>query len=67
MVQRNVSLLVFLQLLDQLKPGGRMVCPIGPEHGEQYLEQFDKDLDGKIQQKRLYGVRYVPLTDLKRS
>jgi len=54
-------------LLDQLKPGGRMVCPIGPELGEQYLEQFDKDLDGKIQQRRLYGVRYVPLTDLRRS
>ncbi|KAG4066928.1 hypothetical protein HA402_007676 [Bradysia odoriphaga] len=54
-------------LLDQLKNGGRMVCPIGPEDGDQYLEQFDKELDGQIRQKRLFGVRYVPLTDLRRS
>ncbi|KAJ6628987.1 Protein-L-isoaspartate(D-aspartate) O-methyltransferase, partial [Pseudolycoriella hygida] len=44
------------ELLDQLKVGGRMVCPIGPEHGDQYLEQFDKDVNGEIHRKRLYGV-----------
>lgn len=44
-----------------------MVCPIGPEDGDQYLELFDKDFEGVVHQKRLFGVRYVPLTDLKRT
>ncbi len=46
-------------LLDQLKPGGRMVIPIG--RYEQYLYIVDKDERGRIH-KRVWGsVRFVPL------
>jgi protein-L-isoaspartate(D-aspartate) O-methyltransferase len=49
-------------LLDQLKPGGRLVIPVGPEGGDQHLDAIDKDLQGKVTRMRVTGVRYVPLT-----
>ncbi|VDL90490.1 unnamed protein product [Schistocephalus solidus] len=52
-------------LIDQLKPGGRMICPVGPEGGQQNLVQVDKAANGKITQKDLMGVMYIPLTDYK--
>lgn len=52
------------ELINQLKPGGRMIVPVGPEDGTQYLEQYDKDANGKVSKTRLMGVMYVPLTDL---
>lgn len=27
------------ELLKQLKPGGRLICPVGPQYGAQNLEQ----------------------------
>ena len=27
------------ELIKQLKNGGRMICPVGPDGGDQYLEQ----------------------------
>jgi len=46
-------------LIEQLKPGGKMVIPIG--RYEQYLYVVEKDREGKIH-KRVWGpVRFVPL------
>ncbi|KAJ6888802.1 protein-L-isoaspartate O-methyltransferase 1-like isoform X1 [Populus alba x Populus x berolinensis] len=47
-------------LLDQLKPGGRMVIPVGNIF--QDLKVIDKNEDGSISVRSETSVRYVPLT-----
>ncbi|XP_010248719.1 PREDICTED: protein-L-isoaspartate O-methyltransferase-like [Nelumbo nucifera] len=47
-------------LIDQLKPGGRMVIPVGNVF--QDLKVVDKKLDGTISVYSETSVRYVPLT-----
>lgn len=54
-------------LVDQLKPGGRLICPVGSGVFGQNLEQVDKGHDGKITKKKLMGVMFVPLTDAERQ
>jgi len=48
-------------LLQQLKRGGRMVIPLGPEEGVQTLTLVTKDQDGKLHQKGIMPVRFSPL------
>ena len=48
-------------LLDQLKPGGRMIIPVGSIYGIQNLVRVDKREDGSLQSETLLPVRFVPL------
>ncbi|MDH3231720.1 MAG: protein-L-isoaspartate(D-aspartate) O-methyltransferase [Alphaproteobacteria bacterium] len=48
-------------LLRQLKPGGRMVVPLGPRDGPQYLTVIEKTADGGTRSTRILPVRFTPL------
>jgi protein-L-isoaspartate(D-aspartate) O-methyltransferase len=48
-------------LLQQLKPGGRMVIPVGPPLGAQHLTVVERDAGGRIRTRRLFPVTFVPL------
>ena len=47
-------------LLDQLRVGGRMVLPMGPDRDNQVLVQIDKTESGETREN-LIAVRFVPL------
>jgi protein-L-isoaspartate(D-aspartate) O-methyltransferase len=49
-------------LIDQLKPGGRMILPIESSLGFQYLVLMTKDGKGGLHQKKVMPVRFVPMT-----
>lgn len=48
-------------LLVQLKPGGRLVLPVGPAGAVQELQLIEKDHDGRTRTTRVTQVRFVPL------
>jgi protein-L-isoaspartate(D-aspartate) O-methyltransferase len=48
-------------LVDQLKPGGRMVIPVGGSGDVQHLKLLTKRADGGVDEKRVLPVRFVPL------
>jgi protein-L-isoaspartate(D-aspartate) O-methyltransferase len=50
-------------LLDQLRPGGRLVAPVGPSGGLQELVVADKRRNGEIREERVLAVRFVPMVD----
>ncbi len=50
-------------LIDQLKPGGRLVVPVGGQASGQSLLLIEKQPDGKITRRNVLAVRFVPLTD----
>jgi len=49
-------------LVDQLKPGGRMVIPVGGSSDVQQLLVVEKHSDGRTTTRRTLPVRFVPLT-----
>jgi protein-L-isoaspartate(D-aspartate) O-methyltransferase len=54
-------------LLQQLKPGGRMVIPLGPADGEQHLTLIRKEADGTLRARRLMPVRFAPFQGGERT
>ena len=50
------------RLIEQLRPGGLMVIPVGDPRGAQNLVLVKKDASGKIQQNNLLPVVFVPMT-----
>ena len=48
-------------LLDQLKPEGRIVMPLGDPHSVQSLVKLTKHADGRLERENLGAVRFVPL------
>jgi protein-L-isoaspartate(D-aspartate) O-methyltransferase len=53
------------ELVKQLRSPGRMFIPVDDEDGigGQHVWAVDKDAQGVVTKKKLFGVRYVPLTD----
>jgi protein-L-isoaspartate(D-aspartate) O-methyltransferase len=49
-------------LIEQLKPGGRMVIPVGGRFQVQYLLLVEKAAAGEIVTRQITAVRFVPLT-----
>jgi protein-L-isoaspartate(D-aspartate) O-methyltransferase len=51
-----------LALIEQLKPGGKLVIPVGAQGSHQELLLMTKAPDGTTQTRRVLAVRFVPLT-----
>lgn len=49
-------------LIEQLKPGGRLVAPVGTQGGIQQLQLLRKQADGRTVTRSVLAVRFVPLT-----
>ena len=49
-------------LVEQLKPGGKIVIPIGPVDQFQFLVVLEKNKKGKLRRTMKYPVRFVPMT-----
>jgi len=49
-------------LIRQLKPGGRIVIPVGSVYQVQMLMVVKKDASGKLKTEQVLPVRFVPLT-----
>jgi protein-L-isoaspartate(D-aspartate) O-methyltransferase len=49
-------------LIKQLKPGGKMIIPVGSRFMTQQLLLVDKDVEKEITVRQILPVRFVPLT-----
>jgi protein-L-isoaspartate(D-aspartate) O-methyltransferase len=55
-------------LIRQLKPGGRMVIPLGASFALQYLVLVERNADdGGVTTRQLLPVSFVPLTSGSRQ
>jgi len=54
-------------LVEQLKPGGKLVIPVGERYGRQELMLVEKDERGETQQQTILGVAFVPLVGADRE
>ncbi|MCH8862609.1 MAG: protein-L-isoaspartate(D-aspartate) O-methyltransferase [Proteobacteria bacterium] len=52
-------------LVAQLKPGGRMVIPVGGAFAVQHLTMIEKTASGQVRTRQLLPVRFVPFTGAK--
>ena len=50
-------------LIEQLKPGGRLVIPVGLPYMPQELMLVEKDEQGEIHSRDILGVAFVPLQE----
>jgi len=48
-------------LVEQLGEGGKLVLPLGPRNGTQYIVKLTKMADGTLMREDLIAVRFVPL------
>jgi protein-L-isoaspartate(D-aspartate) O-methyltransferase len=48
-------------LIDQLKPGGRLIVPVGPRFTVQQLQLIEKDAAGEAHTRNVSPVMFVPL------
>jgi len=53
-------------LLEQLRPGGRLVIPVGASHEAQELLLIEKRPDGSFERRSVLPVRFVPLVPGKK-
>jgi protein-L-isoaspartate(D-aspartate) O-methyltransferase len=54
-------------LVTQLKPGGRMIVPVGRVYEVQDLKLIEKDPAGKVRTRSVIPVRFVPLVKKRGS
>ncbi|MBI3464021.1 MAG: protein-L-isoaspartate(D-aspartate) O-methyltransferase [Planctomycetes bacterium] len=48
-------------LFEQLKPGGKLIIPVGPVHDLQWLKVIEKTPSGEMVSRTVLPVRFVPL------
>ena len=55
-------------LIAQLAPGGRLIVPVGDENDQQLMQYDASEMPGgEFTETALFGVQYVPLTDLTKQ
>jgi protein-L-isoaspartate(D-aspartate) O-methyltransferase len=48
-------------LVEQLGEAGKLILPLGPRHGPQYIVKLSKTASGELTREDLIAVRFVPL------